>query len=305
MHEETPLPAAARERLLQGIATGRVHSAYLFAGAGEAPRATAQWFMRALVCAAEGAERPCEACAECRRSTPLAEPPAIDGAGKKGGLLRHVGNHPGLVWVERGAGDTRVRIGQVRAVQEAFHLRGTPGQRRAACIADAEWLNQQAQNSLLRLLEEPPPLTSVVLVSSQPSGLLATVRSRCSRVNFSAVRRPSPFDAEASDHARKTAQRLGGIGRLRDPELLDWAEEFRGPRAAGAPALGEWLADSAAWLNAITCRAAGQGENTDSLLAAWSTLQEGRKALVQRNANPQMVAERVLFALRDALAAAR
>ena len=82
-----------------------------------------------------------------------------------------------------------MRIGQIRAVQQALRLRSHEGGRRAAVIADAEWLNQEAQNALLRLLEEPPPQTALLLVAATASGLLATVRSRCQRVAFP---RPEP-----------------------------------------------------------------------------------------------------------------
>lgn len=308
----------ARALLAQSVRAGRLHSAYIFAGGGEAPRQTALWFARALACTgaaesnaagadadAAGAEGlPCEACPDCRRSRPESEPVALDGAGKSGPLLRHVGNHSDLIWVERGAGDTRLRIGQIRAVQNEFRLRPMEGGRRAAIIADAEWLNQEAQNSLLRLLEEPPPATSIVLVTAQPAGLLATVRSRCQRVRFPAARMASPLAADAPPELRAQAERLAALHRAGVPKLLDWAEDFRGPRAPAASAVTELLATATAWLHDTTCRAAESGESgapVQRRLAAWRTLQNCRKALAQRNANPQMVAERALFALREIL----
>ncbi|HKJ24313.1 MAG TPA: hypothetical protein VKB65_05780, partial [Myxococcota bacterium] len=170
-------PALGDGLLRRSLESGRVHSAYLLSGPGPAPREAALAFVRAIVCRGDGAEA-CEACPSCARSTPR-EPVAIDGAGKTGPLYRHVGDHPDLLWVERGADDTRVRIGQVRALQHALQLRTNEGGARAAVIADAEWLNQEAQNALLRLLEEPPERTTLVLVTASAAGLLTTVRSRC------------------------------------------------------------------------------------------------------------------------------
>ncbi len=299
------------EPLRRSIEAERVHSAYLFAGVGERPAACALWFARALACTGDGesgdgaavgdaARRPCEACPACRRSDP-GELIPLDGTGRSGPLLRHIGTHPDLVWVERGAGDTRVRIGQIRAMQEMFQLRTVEGGRRAGVVADAEWLNQEAQNALLRLLEEPPPATTLLLVSAQPAGLLATVRSRCQRLQFPPERKPSPLAADAPEEAQAEAARLARIAKLSESELLDWAEEFRGPRQVTAPALTEWLALTAAWLHEKTCTAALAGENPDARLEAWAVLNAGRKSLAQRNANPQMVAERVLFALREAM----
>ena len=292
----------ARERLLAPLRAGRVHGAYLFAGPGEPPRRAALWFVRALACGGPpSGELPCEECAACRRSR-TGEAVPLDGDGKSGPLYRHVGEHPDLYWVERGDEKTRVTIKQVRALQDVFRLKGAGPGRRAAVIADAEWLNQEAQNALLRTIEEPPPRTTFVLVCASPAGLLATVRSRCLRVDFPLERAPSPDSAEAPEPVRALAGRISGAARLTLPELLDWAEEFRGPRAIAAAQLGELLAVGSAWLRDEIARAADERRDAGGALEAFGTLSECRKALAQRNANPQMVAERALLSLREALA---
>ncbi|MAE97135.1 MAG: hypothetical protein CL910_21000 [Deltaproteobacteria bacterium] len=285
------LPQGLRESL----ASGRIHSAYLLSGPGETPRTAALQFVRALVCQGDPAGAPCDACPDCRRSAP-GEPIPLDGTGKKGPLMRHVGDHPDLLWIERGADDTRVRIGQVRALQSALRLRGPEEGHRAAVVADAEWLNQESQNALLRLLEEPPRNTSLVLVTQSPAGLLATVRSRCQRISFDARKSAGALDEEA----RELALRLDDLPRLGVPQLLDWAEEYRGPRAIAAAGTNQLLATAASWLHARLAAAAEAGRtDLDGELRAFSTLQGCRKALAQRNANPQMVAERALLALRE------
>jgi DNA polymerase III delta prime subunit len=294
-----PHTADPRELLRRSLAADRVHSAYLLSGPGEEPREAALWFARALACSGPAAERPCESCPACRRSTP-GEPVPLDGAGRNGPLLRHVGDHPDLLWVERGADDTRVRIGQIRAMQSAFRLSAVEGGRRAAVVADAEWLNQEAQNALLRILEEPPRETSLLLVTHNPEGLLATVRSRCQRLSFAARRPPAPSDPEAPEEQRALAERLDRLVELDVPGLLDWAEEFRGPRAIAAAGLSELLGTASGWLHDRACRYAESGGDAAPLLASFQRLQACRKSLVQRNANPQLVAEQALFALRDA-----
>lgn len=278
--------------LHDALASERIHSAYLLSGPGPGPRAAALAFLRGLVCSGSG-PRPCEACDDCRRSQPGGEPLALDGAGKKGPLLRHVGDHPDLLWVERGADDTRVRIGQVRALQASLRLRSHSGRRRAAALADAEWLNAEAQNALLRVLEEPPEGTSLVLVASSASGLLATLRSRCQRV----VWPPEPMSVVDE----QWATRFDDLRRASVPELLDWAETYRGVRAEAAARVGELLEAGSAWLHARATRAVHEGgRDPAATLDAFQTLAAARKALAQRNANPQMVAERALFALREA-----
>jgi DNA polymerase-3 subunit delta' len=296
-----PAGDGPHETLARSLASDRIHSAYLFTGPGEAPREAAAWFARALACRAAGAARPCEACPACRRSAPR-EAVALDGTGKSGPLYRHVGDHPDLLWIERGRDDTRVRIAQIRAAQQALYLRAVEGGRRAVVIADAEWLNLEAQNALLRTLEEPPPGTTFLLVTTSPSGLAPTVRSRCQRVRFATPRPPAPDSPEAPEPARALADRLAALPRLGIPELLDWAEEFRGARAVAAAAVSELLGVASAWLHAGACRDAAAGPALAPRLEAWRTLAACRKALAQRNANPQLVAERALLALREALA---
>jgi hypothetical protein len=293
-----PSPADDDDLLRRALASGRIHSAYLLSGPGAAPREAALRFVRGLACTAEDGPRPCEACAGCRRSA-VREEIVLDGTGKKGPLHRHVGDHPDLVWVERGPDDTRVRIGQVRAVQERLRLRAAEGGWRAAVIADAEWLNQEAQNALLRLLEEPPPRTTLVLVTATATGLLATVRSRCQRVAFP----PPPTRLGDDPETRALAERLAGAGALRVPELLDWAEEFRGARADAAQAVTGLLHAASLWLrDRVAARAHAGAGDLERELAAFAELQACRKSLAQRNANPQMVAERALLALHQALA---
>jgi len=279
--------------LRRSVESGRIHSAYLLSGPGSTPRDAALDFVRALVCQEKGG--PCEACIDCRRSSPK-EPIALDGAGRKGPLLRHVGDHADLFWVERGDGDTRVSIGQVRALQAALHLRSTEGGRRAAVIADAEWLNQPAQNALLRILEEPPPGTTLVLATATAAGLLATVRSRCQRVRFE-----SNSDATQPDPEREAMRkRFDGIAATTTPDLLDWAAEYRGARAAVVGGVEEFLETASLWLrDGVVTAARETNVDVASDLDAFRTLSDCRRTLSQRNANPQMVVERALLALRE------
>jgi DNA polymerase III delta prime subunit len=214
-----------------------------------------------------------------------------------------VGDHPDLLWVERGAEDTRVRIGQIRALQAHFRLRSTEGGRRAAVVADAELLNAEGQNALLRLLEEPPPGTTLVLVTVSPASLLATVRSRCQRVRAAGPPAPDPLSQEAPEATRAVARRFASLAELGLPALLDWAEEYRGARAEAAEGVATLLAAGGAWLRTRVQDAVAAGRrDVERDLDAFQTLGECRRALVQRNANPHMVAERALLALRAAVA---
>jgi DNA polymerase III delta prime subunit len=289
------MPTASSEPpglLNRSLESGRIHSAYLLSGPGSMPRDAALDFARALVCQQPGG--PCEECIDCRRSSPR-EPIALDGAGRKGPLLRHVGDHADLFWVERGDGNTRVTIEQIRALQGALHLQSNEGGRRAAVIADAEWLNKNAENALLRTLEEPPPETTLVLATATEAGLLATVRSRCQRVRFES----DPDTAQRDPEREAIRERLDGIATATTPDLLDWAAEYRGARAAVAPEVEALLETASLWVRDCVAAAVRETEaDVTRDLDAFRTLSDCRKTLSQRNANPQMVVERALLALR-------
>jgi len=294
--------------LARSLASDRVHSGYLLAGDPTRARDAAERFARALVCENSGQKgsgiAACEACNPCQRSAGGASEDAvvIDGTGKRGPLYRHIGDHPDLYWIDRGADSTRVRIGQVRALQHALRLGSHEGGRRAVVIADAEWLNVEAQNALLRLVEEPPERTTIVLVAASAASLLATIRSRCQRVTFPSPRRVA-LRGDAPEEVQEVTARLDALESARVGDLLAWAEEFRGERAKAAEAVQRLLSLGSAWLHerAVERVEAGRRDVAPAL-SAFKTLSACRRDLAQRNANPQMVAERALFGLREAAA---
>jgi DNA polymerase-3 subunit delta' len=90
-----------------------------------------------------------------------------------------------------------IKIEQTRSMCEQAQFRPYEGRRRVFILDDAEWLLQGAANSLLKTLEEPPPTSLVVLVTSKPYVLLETVRSRCQMLNFAPL-----SAAEIEEHLR-------------------------------------------------------------------------------------------------------
>ncbi|MCK4233250.1 DNA polymerase III subunit delta' [candidate division WOR-3 bacterium] len=82
-----------------------------------------------------------------------------------------------------------IAIGDIRDVEETLLMKPFEAQRRVIIIIDAETMNQQAQNAFLKILEEPPMDTTIILTSSQPERLFLTIRSRCQRINFKRLSR--------------------------------------------------------------------------------------------------------------------
>ncbi len=291
-------PTQAQDLLDRALASGRIHSSFLLSGPPDVVRSAALRFARGLVCRSDG-PKPCGDCRECARSLEATGPVELDGSGKAGPLFRHIGDHPDLYWVDKGGVGTRVRIGQIRAMQNALRLGANEGGYRAAVIADAEWLNQEAQNSLLKLLEEPPERTCLILASTSSAPLAATIRSRCQQVRFPNVREKNLRASELPEDRARLLNRLDRITTLGLPDLLDWAEEYRGNRAKAAEGVEVLLETGSGWLSEQIRLAIDTGRrDLRSQLDAHKALSVCRKDLVQRNANPQMVAERALLAVR-------
>ena len=124
-------------------------------------------------------------------------------------------------------------VDQVRdLVDHRLAMKRFEGRRRFVIVDPADAMNPQAQNALLKTLEEPPGETTLVLVASSPDALLPTIRSRCLRVPFA----PIPAAAlaarlELEGHAaRQGAPRGGALGRL--PRARP-GRGRRGPRRRG------------------------------------------------------------------------
>jgi DNA polymerase-3 subunit delta' len=150
--------------------TGRPSHAYLFSGpAGSGKRTVARAFATALL--TEGAADPA------------------------GAALRvEHGAHPDLTWVAPTSA-AGILVGDVDEAVVAGAAR-TPFEstRRVFVIEDADELNDQAANRMLKTLEEPPSFAHLILLTSRPGEVLPTIASRCQAVRFDA---PSDDDVAA------------------------------------------------------------------------------------------------------------
>lgn len=166
MTERAPIQAPCpwhrdeMERLMEQHSTGRLPHAVLLSGAaGIGKLRLAQAFLEALLCENPRAGMACGECRGCRLST--------------------AGTHPDFFRLEPEEEGKALKVDQVRELVEFAGRTAQFGGYRVALIMPAEAMNRNAQNALLKTLEEPGGDTLLLLVSHQPALLLPTVRSRC------------------------------------------------------------------------------------------------------------------------------
>lgn len=133
-----------------------------------------------------------------------------------------------------------IKIDQVREAIERSAYRPFEGRRRVVIIDNAEALNAEAQNALLKTLEEPPAASTFVLVTSRPDMLLPTVLSRCQRLRFGRLAPAEIADVLMRDHEYVEADAHaaaslsdGSVGRA----LEGATDEFVDAREAAASLL--------------------------------------------------------------------
>ena len=166
--------------LSRGLQDGRVPPALLFAGPeGVGKKALALAVARGLLCETPAGEA-CGRCSSCLRILRTLE--SLDDVRRKiederEPTLRNYRLHPDLILAEPWR--TGLKIDQVRQLVQELQGRPYESRARAVVIDDAHRMTEQAQNALLKSLEEPPATSHVFLVTSAPQMLLTTIRSRC------------------------------------------------------------------------------------------------------------------------------
>ncbi len=150
------------EQLYHAIASNRVAGAYLFVGSANVGKETvALHFAKSINCLTpdEGA---CGTCLPCRKADD--------------------GNHPDLQII-RPSG-AWIKIDQIRDLQKRIIYRPLEGVRKVYILTEAERLNLEAANCLLKTLEEPPAESVLILLTTNLDALLPTIRSRCQIIPF-------------------------------------------------------------------------------------------------------------------------
>lgn len=157
--------AALKRRLSAAFESGRTSHCYLLCGpAGSGKRTLSALLAQALQCTERDA--PCGRCAQCRKVL--------------------VGSHPDVITVDDPEKKT-VYVDLIRQLQSDAYVRPNEGRHKVYVIPRAQNMNENAQNALLKLIEEPPPYAVFLLLTDNADKLLPTVRSRCAELRLEPV----------------------------------------------------------------------------------------------------------------------
>ncbi|WP_299657305.1 DNA polymerase III subunit delta' [uncultured Tateyamaria sp.] len=223
----------AQQSFLDAFDTGRLHHAWLLTGPRGVGKATLAWRIARFLLA-----------------TPDPDPNDMFGAPVPTTLdvspdhpvARRIaaGADPGLKSVHRTENEKtkrlrdQITIDDVRALGSFFQLSATDGGRRVVIIDAADEMNVNAANALLKMLEEPPARTTLLLICHQPSRLLPTIRSRCRTLRLGTLSATQMEQAMAQagidpgpDTAALSELSAGSVGDALRLSLLDGLKMYR------------------------------------------------------------------------------
>ena len=150
--------------LMRSVKAGRIAHAFLLSGPhGTGKRTCANYLTQTILCASPQA--PCGQCPACKKVL--------------------AGLHPDVHVV--GEEEKSISVDTIRALRDQLALRPFEADRHIALLPRADRMTAQAQNALLKTLEEPAGGNVFCLLTDQPGAMLPTIVSRCRRLRFSPV----------------------------------------------------------------------------------------------------------------------
>ena len=227
------------QTLRRALTQERVAHAYLLHGPdGVGKRAVAYEMARALQCP-EQADEACDACPTCRKTRRMVHPDVHvnlphpwsqekdrdeEDMGKR---IRRLGDNPyaAIDYVRRPSladpsetsnQQVYYRIDQVRQdIIQPMSLARGEGAYKVNVLIDAEKMREEAANTFLKLLEEPPPQTVFLLTTNRPEQLLPTILSRCQQLRFDPLL-PETIEQALVDRENMAPDEASMLSRMAD-----------------------------------------------------------------------------------------
>lgn len=219
--------------------------------------------------------------------------------------------NPDVLMVEAQSGEDKVLIGQIRQIREFFSLASYFGGHKVVIIDAFDRLGHAASNALLKILEEPPSKSMIILLSNHPTMILPTILSRVQKVRFS-----DPSLAQKDIDKRKkivydlvnlisanSARRFAIIEKIVKDEdsdipdiLTQWVSFFRDLSFLIAGGSKEFLENG--WCVADMEKIAHEKKYTVAQLrAAISEIMQGAYIAKTSNANTRLLLENIALIL--------
>ncbi len=232
--------ARAVDLLRRSISQDRVVSGYLFTGPeGVGKSLAATVFAQALNCPV----RPGQGCGECPACREIAQ-----------------GGYPDLHRLTPSSKSRLITVDQIREMRRSVYQSARGDNWKIFLLEEADRMNLAAQNAFLKTLEEPPPKTVLILITSQPGRLLSTIRSRCQVVSFAAwpLTLMKPFIEERTELSGDQCAVLHALSagcpgralRYHREDILETRREVIGPLFDGPPLSARAVSELAeTWLD--------------------------------------------------------
>lgn len=153
-----------KEMLYKSVKDKKTSHSYLFAGIeGIGKKEIAKEFAKMLLCISDN--KYCNTCKSC--------------------IEFDSNNNPDFLYIEPDGNS--VKIEQIRYIQRKIQEKPIISNKKVYIINDADKMTTEAQNCLLKTLEEPPEYSTIILIGSNENMFLSTIKSRCMIIHFSKI----------------------------------------------------------------------------------------------------------------------
>ena len=151
-----------KQLLTHSVKSNNILHSYMFVGTdGIGKSLFAKEFSKMILCLSEN--KPCNTCSSC--------------------IKFDTNNHPDFTIIDS-EDKKSIKIGQIRLLQEQIAEKPIVSSRKVYIINNSDLMTVEAQNCLLKTLEEPPEYATIILILSNENKLLNTIKSRCTKISF-------------------------------------------------------------------------------------------------------------------------
>ncbi|MFN3301407.1 MAG: DNA polymerase III subunit delta' [Patescibacteria group bacterium] len=192
--------------LQRNIVNKKIAHAYLFYGPENlGKKSVAKYFALSLICS--GKEKPCLKCQNCQN------------------FLKDI--HPDVIWLKKEEGKNNISIDQIRDLKKKIFLAGFTDSYKVIIIVNAEEMTPEAANSFLKILEEPPKKSLIILLANNLRGIPKTILSRCQLLKFSLVPKKEILEYLKKEYhlSDKKAEEISAISFGRPGQAIKFVKD--------------------------------------------------------------------------------